>query len=1777
MQIFSKKLHVSSLGIIGFLLILFLFTHVLPGNTAQAQTAGTAVTSFQLTSGVTGTLPFTVGLAFKDGDIPGNPVLSIPNSQVIVKTRWNDGSAKMAIVSADMSLTSGVPSSVSVSNGSPAMGTNLTAADIQAANPSATVSLGSYGSVNLSSLLSSPFSTWISGPEMVEAHYRASVGSDPTLQVWFYVRLYKSGKMWVRTVVSNGYLDTVTTTKFPFSGPITTDDKIYSPTVTIGGVVVYGASNVTQYGHTSWTQEGWIGTSDPKIIPTFNTGYLESTNLVPNYFNETPTNAAFTGLYQNYEPFQNGNWTPHLGNTGYQPTIGILPLWEALYITSGSDVRAYKAVLANAEAINSYPIVWDDSVTKLPVKPSDRPDWTRSGQNQGVYGTGDDVFAWDGAHHGSAGYLAYILTGDYYYLDTMENQAASIYLGTMVNNGLGTSRILLGQTRGVAWYNRTIGQLVAIGPSNDPIVSDYRALFATQATHWDAVAHQAGQNQIGYLWSYEVAGSAYNGEYGITGAVVPPWMQNFWVQTYGYLSHIQPLADMSALNGARDYLYKSIVGSLGGGGANNYCYTNASAYNMVIGDASKTDSTAWYNSWGQVFQKTYGIPNPNTCGTSLLSGNHSSGPNDGSTGYWGNLMPAIAYAVTDGAPGAAASWARMTSATNWSSVISAYYNTPQWGIAPYSYATPLPPMKTPPATPYPTVNFSGNGNYYMTLGQTMVFTWSSTNTTSCAGSGTDPTFPALITGTSGSVSVTPTVKGVPGHSYTITCTGPGGVASQNILLDPEPSASSLVTASLSAPSSITAGQSATLTWGSTNATSCTATNFTPTGTSGSVSVSPITTTTYSINCTGTAGSANKSLTITVGPVGTLTPTATLSSSASSLTSGQTASLTWSSTNATSCVGTGFTAGSVAGSFSVSPTTTTTYSVTCGGATQSTTITVTAASVAQIQNLSLSGSSDFSQTNTCSDILAAGQSCSVTVTFTPSASGQRTGQLSFTDSTSNTSTTIALTGVGVQQTTPPPTQVPPSGSAQGTLSAVASTMQPGVWTQLAGTAVAPLLKLTVNQLNTYTLGNSGPASVFNTWNGSAYDATGMRWFFTGGGRGDYGGNEVYQFNFNTLSWSELTKPSVLVSTSENLCPVPTVGPPSAHTHQSIIYSPRSSTMWYLNDGARFCTATIPANISQPAPGPSLWEFNPDTATWVSHNAPPVGDSPASILDSSGNPIFIAPSGVYLVDALAKTWKNISGADNVGYPNAVSCGGSLWINDYNTFRKWSLDYSQRTILSRPSLINYTNGMLCDSQNNRLVFWNGTTVLAFYNIGDATWTYYRPPGDGPIVAGSAGVQSKWIYIPQYGVYAGYNNINQGIWVIKLPAPNSTVALAGNTVQQTASAFSPIQNSSFISDFFSSILNGLHAIFSAVMSALERIFGILSGARSAQPAAIILSLNSSSLDFGQVTIGSSVTQTVTFTMPGSTQSPLPQASPTISFSISSSVITPSASANLSWSASNATSCTGTGFSTAGMVSGSVTLSPTQTTTYSIVCTGPGGSTTGNTTVTVATAQNGNQNQTPSQPSTSVFAGSSATPTQTSSSNSQTSQTSNPSQTQTPSSVSIDHVLFFGKEGSEVTALQTYLVAQDLLSADFITGFYGSLTRAAVERYQCDHGIVCTGNESSTGYGVVGPKTIQMITGTAPTTTSVSVTRTSSSTGTSSGITALLYYGLKSQQVSILQSLLITDGFLAPGSNTGFFGPLTRGAVKRFQCSRNVVCTGDESTTGWGTVGPKTRRALGG
>ena len=179
---------------------------------------------------------------------------------------------------------------------------------------------------------------------------------------------------------------------------------------------------------------------------------------------------------------------------------------------------------------------------------------------------------------------------------------------------------------------------------------------------------------------------------------------------------------------------------------------------------------------------------------------------------------------------------------------------------------------------------------------------------------------------------------------------------------------------------------------------------------------------------------------------------------------------------------------------------------------------------------------------------------------------------------------------------------------------------------------------------------------------------------------------------------------------------------------------------------------------------------------------------------------------------------------------------------------------------------------------------------------------------------------------------------------------------------------------------------------------------------------------------------------------------------------------------------------------------------------------------------------------------------------------------------ISLTRTIYLGSRGTDVTSLQNILIQLGYLSSGNNTGYFGALTRSAIQRYQCDKMQLCSGDEKTTGYGLVGTRTRTLLSGgiVTPTPTSVPPPSPTSSINQSTGyLPRTIYLGSRGTDVTSLQNILIQLGYLSSGNNTGYFGALTRSAIQRYQCDKMQLCSGDEKTTGYGLVGVKTRAML--
>ena len=152
------------------------------------------------------------------------------------------------------------------------------------------------------------------------------------------------------------------------------------------------------------------------------------------------------------------------------------------------------------------------------------------------------------------------------------------------------------------------------------------------------------------------------------------------------------------------------------------------------------------------------------------------------------------------------------------------------------------------------------------------------------------------------------------------------------------------------PTQIAAGQSSTLSWNVQNATNVTISNIGPVQMQGSDPVSPTATTTYTLTATNPNSTQTATATVTV--VGSTTKVTYCYASPTNIINGESSTLYWQTTNATGVTVSGVGTEGANGNVAVTPTSTTSYTITASGANGATdsctvAVTVTAGNVPRI--------------------------------------------------------------------------------------------------------------------------------------------------------------------------------------------------------------------------------------------------------------------------------------------------------------------------------------------------------------------------------------------------------------------------------------------------------------------------------------------------------------------------------------------------------------------------------------------------------------------------------------------------------------------------------------------------------------------------------------------------------------------------------------------------------------------------------------------------------------
>jgi hypothetical protein len=689
-------------------------TTTLPTPTS-AVAGGTALAnaSFSLRSvGVQQRAPFCIGYAFQRGDVPkGSTVVSdVGVLQASAKNLWPDGSLKFAVLAGLVDLPATTPQVVNLRvSPAQALAAPLDTARLRATGAVAEIVADAFGKARWEGAdWDSPFATWVAGPLMSSWIYRRPIGADPHLVGWLEVRLWANGALEVLPWIENGYIRV--------AGPTNKSTRYH---FSLGGTERFSATIDLKHHQRTPLINGsalsyWLA-ADRSVTPSHNKQYLQASELVPSYQARVDAAAPVVkALVATYQPLQAGNFnydSDSMPSAGYQDPIGLLPQHDVLYLTSDAP-EIYGAVVRNGFSAGRYGIHYRDENTNRPLRFSSYPNLNIS-DSQGFKDTGDSSKGqrtpvasggnpptWDVAHSPSVGFLAYLVTGRWYFMEEVQFATCTNYLGNgdgkiLRDGAKGLVQPCLGawQTRSTAWDWRARVQALCVTPDDDtPLRSEFIASVVANIEHFHGRYVAQPNNPYGWL---------IGGSYDSTTRVGAPWMEDFVTAAFGYSVALGlPISPAATAKLAAFFQWKARSAVMRLGPKSGFWYVNAVPYTMPISPASRPDfetgTGPWYNSDAELYAAAYATP-PAWMGT--VEGTLAGEIMPGERALWGNLVPAIAYAVRHGVPGALEAYTRMVGASNWPALRDAFNQRPVWAVQPARMVgIPLPVPATPVST-----------------------------------------------------------------------------------------------------------------------------------------------------------------------------------------------------------------------------------------------------------------------------------------------------------------------------------------------------------------------------------------------------------------------------------------------------------------------------------------------------------------------------------------------------------------------------------------------------------------------------------------------------------------------------------------------------------------------------------------------------------------------------------------------------------------------------------------------------------------------------------------------------------------------------------------------------------------------------------------------------------------------------------------------------------------------------------------------------------------------
>ena len=221
-------------------------------------------------------------------------------------------------------------------------------------------------------------------------------------------------------------------------------------------------------GH--WKFARWRWQSSEWPIPITTVDELYERKLLPRF--DASVGQGRTGEQwppQVYAPMGMAGIMPYMPTTGGRADIGPVTDWQADYLCNGTPTGLAN-VLAQGEAGNTTPWHWQDAQGN-PIDPTKQTGASTYKGNPNIIPGDPQVsgIELDTSHMPALGYLPFVLTGDPYYLEVLQQQACAAPMTRP--GGMSKSPMLPDfdeQTRAIAWNARNMWQAYHATPEQTP-------------------------------------------------------------------------------------------------------------------------------------------------------------------------------------------------------------------------------------------------------------------------------------------------------------------------------------------------------------------------------------------------------------------------------------------------------------------------------------------------------------------------------------------------------------------------------------------------------------------------------------------------------------------------------------------------------------------------------------------------------------------------------------------------------------------------------------------------------------------------------------------------------------------------------------------------------------------------------------------------------------------------------------------------------------------------------------------------------------------------------------------------------------------------------------------------------------------------------------------------------------------------------------------------------------------------------------------------------------